>query len=232
MKKYIIFLLCLLIILSLFSCDLNKDHNAPSQNENTDFDSVDGDHTSAQISDNKTAMQVYPITAEQAWNLANAYWDNQDGIRDHAAGTTFTAKIVLINTPNSDSNYYRFAFQVERTSNVSEDDESKVPYHVNSHDEILVNAFTGEITASTYDPNGKGVSVEEAIEIAKNHRTYMSGHICNEENGYRVEHVPHATAPAHYYVIMIQKYDTVTDVIWIDKYTGKAISPYYMYGKG
>ena len=174
----------------------------------------------------------YLITAEEAWNLANEYWDHQDGIGEGGAGTIWIAHIALIDKPNSETNDYRFAFQVEWTSNVREDDESKVPYHVNSHDEILVNAFTGEITASTYDPNGKGVSVEEAIEAAKNHRTYMSGHICNEENGYRVEHVPHATAPAHYYVIMIQKYDTVTDVIWIDKYTGKAISPYYVNGKG
>ena len=220
MKKYIAFLLCLVMLLPLVSCTVQNDGNKSPQTDSG---------TESGVSE---MIGSYPVTAEQAWSLANEYWDGQNGSRDHGAGTVWTTKIVLINTPNSDSNYYRFAFQVEWTSNVREDDESKVPYHVNSHDEILVNAFTGEITASTYDPNGKGVSVEEAIEIAKNHRTYMSGHICNEENGYRVEHVPHATAPAHYYVIMIQKYDTVTDVIWIDKNTGKTIMPYYVNGKG
>lgn len=175
----------------------------------------------------------YLITAEEAWNLANEYWDHQDGISEGGAGTIWIAHIALIDKPNSETNDYRFAFQVKWYSGGGQDGyECMPPYDIQIKDEILVDAFTRKIRASTYDPNGKAISVEEAIEAAKNHRTYMSGHICNEENGYRVEHVPHATAPAHYYVIMIQKYDTVTDVIWIDKYTGKAISPYYVNGKG
>ena len=175
----------------------------------------------------------YLITAEEAWNLANEYWDHQDGIGECGAGTIWIAHIALIDKPNSETNDYRFAFQVKWYSGGAQDGyECMPPYDIQIKDEILVDAFTRKIRASTYDPNGKAISVEEAIEAAKNHRTYMSGHICNEENGYRVEHVPHATAPAHYYVIMIQKCDTITDVIWIDKYTGKAISPYYVNGKG
>lgn len=173
----------------------------------------------------------YPITAEQAWNLANAYWDHQNGHTDAGAGTVVTAKIVLIDTPNSDTNEYRVALQWEFTSNVREGGECMPPYDIQLKDQILVNAFTREITASTYEPGGKGVSVEEAIEIAKNYRSYMSGEICNEENGYRVELAPNAQAPEHVYVIIIQKYDTVTDRIWIDKNAGKTISPYYLYGK-
>ena len=175
----------------------------------------------------------YPITAQQAWNLANEYWDHQDGVGECSAGTIWIAHIALIDKPNSETNDYRFVFQVEWNSGGGQEGyECMPPHDIQLKDQILVDAFTGEIRASTYAPNGKGISVEEAIEIAKNYRTYTSGYICNEENGYRVEHVPHATAPAHYYVIMIQKYDTVTDVIWIDKYTGKAISPYYVDGKG
>ena len=173
----------------------------------------------------------YPITAEQAWNLANEYWDNQDGRMDGAAGSVYTAKIVLIDTPNSDAEYYCVAFQVERTSNVMEWNECIPSRDVQLKDQILVNAFTGEITAFTCEPDGKGVSIEEAIEIAKNYRTYMSGEACNEENGYRVAQAPDAQAPEHVYVIVIQKYDTVTDRIWIDKNTGEIIFPYYMHGK-
>ncbi|MBQ8416115.1 MAG: hypothetical protein IJX13_04345 [Clostridia bacterium] len=175
----------------------------------------------------------YPITAEKAWDLANAYWDNQDGRTDGGAGTIFTARIVLIDTPNSDTNYYRIAFQVEFTSNVREGGECMPPYHINSYDQILVNAFTGEIIASTYEPNGKGISVEEAIEIAKNDCEYID--FDNEESGYRVEHAVNAMAPDHVYVIAIQKYVvdhySVDTVRWVDKYTGEIISPYYVYGK-
>ncbi len=174
----------------------------------------------------------YPITAEQAWNLANAYWDNQDGCTDGGAGTIWTVRIVLIGPPNSQTNAYRVAFQVDWNSNGGREGyECLPPYDIQLKDQILVNAFTGEITTPAYEADGKGISVEEAIEIAKNYRIHMSGETCDEENGYRVEHVPHAMAPAHVYVIMIQKFDTVTDRIWIDKNTGKTISPYYLNGK-
>ena len=53
MKKYITFLLCLLIILSLFSCDLNKDQSAPSQND------IISNNTSAEISEAERVMKMY-----------------------------------------------------------------------------------------------------------------------------------------------------------------------------
>ena len=227
MKKYIAFLLCLMMIVSLFSCNV-KDNNddIPSNDDN---ETTDTGHEVPPTSD-----CAYPITAEQAWDLANAYWDHQDGRTDCAAGTVFTARIVLIDTPDSDTNEYRFAFQVESTSNGGgEGDECKPPYHVNSYDQILVDAFTGKIMASTYDPNGKSVSVEEAIEIAKKDCEYID--FDKEEKEYRVEHGRNVTAPDHVYVIVIQRlvidhYSTVTEV-WVDKYTGEPIFPYYVYGK-
>ncbi len=178
----------------------------------------------------------YPITAEKACNLANAYWDNQDGRTDVAAGTVFTARIVLIDTPNFETNYYRVAFHVESTSNgAGEGDECKPPHHINSHDQILVNAFTGEIIASSYEPNGKVVSVEEAMEIAKKHCSDFDGGLYGE-NAYCAEHAVNATAPDHVYVIVIQKYVTdqysIFNEVWVDKNTGKIITPYYVNGKG
>ena len=52
MKKYIAFLLCLMMMLSLFSCELNEDQDAPSQNDNTN-------NTSTQSSEAEKAMQMY-----------------------------------------------------------------------------------------------------------------------------------------------------------------------------
>lgn len=88
----------------------------------------------------------YPITAERAWNLANAYWDNQDGKTDGAVGSVYTARVVLTDTPNSDAEYYRVAFQVERTLNDIGWHGALVPREIKLKEQILINAFTGEIT--------------------------------------------------------------------------------------
>lgn len=89
----------------------------------------------------------YPITAEQAWNLANAYWDNQDGYRDYGAGTTFVTGIVLTDAPNSDAEYYRAVLKVESYSGGGQDGyECMPPKNIQLMEQILVNAFTGEIT--------------------------------------------------------------------------------------
>ena len=176
----------------------------------------------------------YPITAEEAWNLANAYWDNQDGCKDAGAGTIWTVRIELIDTPNTEKEYYRAAFQVESTSNGGgEGDECKPPYQIKLYDQILVNAFTGEITASTYRSDGKGITIEEAIEIAKNDCDFID--FDSDEKEYRVEHDVNATSPDHIYVIVIQEYladgYSVCAIRWIDKNTGGIIFPYYLNGK-
>ena len=173
----------------------------------------------------------YPITAEQAWNLANTYWDHQDGASDCGAGTVWTAKLRLIDTPNSETDSYRFAFQVEwHSSGGGEGDECRPPYNIQTMDQILVNAFTGEVVASTYDPNGKRVSVEEAIELVKADCDYID--FDQEGSKYRVLHDVNKAAPDHFYVITIQKYysDYYSDyaVSWVDKHTGEVVSPYYM----
>ena len=176
----------------------------------------------------------YPVNAEQAWNLANEYWDDQDGCKDTAAGTVYTARIVLTDTPNSETDYYRFAFNIESISNGGgEGDECKPPHHVRTCDQILVNAFTGEIRAATYQSGGKVVSVEEAIEIVKN--DFFVEDIHNED-GYHFEYAVNEEAPDHIYAIVIQKAVDHQFVFytreWVDKYTGEIVNQYYMYGKG
>lgn len=176
----------------------------------------------------------YPITAEKAWDLANAYWDHQDGCKDAGAGTTWTVRIELIDTPNAEKDYYRAAFQVESTSNGGgEGDECKPPYQIKLYDQILVNAHTGEIIPSTYESECKGVTIDEAIEIAKNDCDFID--FDSEKNEYRVEYDVNATAPDHIYVIVIKKYVddqySVYAVRWVDKNTGEIVFPYYLNGK-
>lgn len=58
MKKHIAFLLCLIMILSLFSCESNNNQDDRSSNENTDSSDVSEDSTN-DISEAEIAMQMY-----------------------------------------------------------------------------------------------------------------------------------------------------------------------------
>lgn len=179
---------------------------------------------------------AYPITANQAWNLANAYWDSQDGRSEGDMGCVYVARIVLIDTPNSETDDYRFAFHIKRYSGGAQEGYECMPPSVREHDQILVNAFTGKVTASTYKPDGKEISLEEAIEIARNHCEPAA-----DKSGtlYRIEQSP-SDIPEHIYYIIIYKrieplyapvwWDVYTSM-WIDKYTGEIVFSYYLYGK-
>ena len=63
MKKFVAFLLCLMMIFLLFSCKPDEDQNTPSQNENTDSTSTENDsekdNTATQVSEAEMAMQMY-----------------------------------------------------------------------------------------------------------------------------------------------------------------------------
>ena len=179
---------------------------------------------------------LYPTDPEEAWNLANEYWNNQDGSRDAGLGSIWINNIVLTDAPSSDTDYYSVSLQVESYSNgASEGYECMPPYNVQIKDQILVNAFTGEITTpEEIAANGKCLSLDEAIEIAKNNCEYID--FDKEGSNYRVELDVNAPSPDHVYNIVIQKFMGDPYFIysrnWIDKYTGEIISPYYMYGKG
>jgi hypothetical protein len=109
------------------------------------------------------------------------------------------------------------------------------PNFVKEKDQILVNAFTGEITTpEEIAANGKCISLDKAIEIAKNNCEYID--FDKEGSNYRVELNVNEPAPDHVYNIVVQKlmddHYFIYSHKWIDKYTGEIISPYYMYGKG
>ena len=100
MKKYIAILLCLIMMLSLISCTVQNDGNKLPQTESG---------TESGVSE---MVGSYPVTAEQAWSLANEYWDGQNGSRDQGAGTVWTAKITVSDTPSQDGKYYTADFLV------------------------------------------------------------------------------------------------------------------------
>ena len=69
MKKLVAFLLCLIMILSLFSCMSNENQNDLSSNENTSLsdandDSTGDDNTTLQLSKAETAMKMYEAVLE------------------------------------------------------------------------------------------------------------------------------------------------------------------------
>ena len=87
----------------------------------------------------------YPITANQAWNIANTYWNDADCREEGAAGTTIISKVVLLDTPDSDTNYYRIAWQLEYASHSYDGWESNSPYEIEIYKQLFVNASTGKI---------------------------------------------------------------------------------------
>ena len=70
MKKYIAFLLYLITILSLVSCELNEDQDVPSQNDNTN------NNASTQISDAEKAMQIYEAFLKNEITAGGLYLKN------------------------------------------------------------------------------------------------------------------------------------------------------------
>ncbi len=59
MKKYIAFLLCLIVVLSLFSCKSNQDQDTLPPNENTDSSRAVEDDSTNEISKAEIAMQMF-----------------------------------------------------------------------------------------------------------------------------------------------------------------------------
>jgi hypothetical protein len=86
----------------------------------------------------------YPISAEQAWDLANAFWENADGATEGAAGTHVVYRVVLIDTPNADTSNYRIVLQAHFYSNQRVNKFYNPPKDIKIYGEVLVNALTGE----------------------------------------------------------------------------------------
>jgi hypothetical protein len=110
--------------------------------------------------------------------------------------------------------------------------ECMPPSTVQEKDQILVNAYTGEITTPAGKSVSQVISIEEAIEIVKKYEHIDS---VEEERGYRVTLDANEPAPDHFYVITVHKIVGQNAVFqtrqWVDKYTGEIVFEYYLYGK-
>lgn len=131
----------------------------------------------------------YPVTAEQAWKSANAYWNNLNGVEDGGAGTRGVYKVVLLDTPNSDTNYYRIALQVEFSSNFDMRQFYNPPYETRLYKQLFVNAFTGEVREYdnvTSQPSQNDIAMEmyeQTLNGLASYRTpYSEISLCECEN--------------------------------------------------
>ena len=87
----------------------------------------------------------YPISSEKAFALAADYWNIENGMEDGAAGTIYVSRIVILEKPNDDTKRYRIAWQCEGYTNHTLDScYSQPPKSVHIHQELYVDAITGE----------------------------------------------------------------------------------------
>lgn len=99
----------------------------------------------------------YPITVEEAWNIADDYLENIDERQDHAAGTTIVYKVVITEKPSNNSKYYIVVLQEIHYCHGIDGWEISNPAPSYEHDRLVVNAITGECWDYIDPiPDGKG----------------------------------------------------------------------------
>ena len=96
----------------------------------------------------------YPVTAEQAWKIADSYWGNPDGKYDCAMGTTYYYKVTVTEMPNGNEGYYLVTFNEHIYYHHTDGWEAR---HSKAHciKQVTVNARTGECKPYV-EPDGKG----------------------------------------------------------------------------
>ena len=96
----------------------------------------------------------YPVTAEQAWKIADSYWGNPDGKYDCAMGTTYYYKVTVTEMPNGNGGYYLVTFNEHIYHHQIDGWEAR---HSKAHciKQVTVNARTGECKPYV-EPDGKG----------------------------------------------------------------------------
>ncbi len=94
----------------------------------------------------------YPISSEEAYEIASKYWDFK-GENEGALGTVILSKIVILEKPNGDTLSYRIGLQVEYYRNhISGGWYSMPPRQVSSYRELLIDAITGECLEEEINP--------------------------------------------------------------------------------
>ncbi len=97
----------------------------------------------------------YPISSEDACEIASTHWRRKDGDVEGACGTTLVSRIVISEKPNDDTMSYRICMQLEAYGHANHGWESQMPT-ITVCDELLVNAITGEcLDIDEACPDGK-----------------------------------------------------------------------------
>ncbi len=87
----------------------------------------------------KIEERIWAVSPEEALELASEHWGVKDGGTDHAAGTTITVRIVLIEQPRGNQVYYVIHQRKEYVHNEFPNDITHVDVRV-----LYVDAMTGE----------------------------------------------------------------------------------------
>ncbi|MBE6553075.1 MAG: hypothetical protein E7666_01905 [Ruminococcaceae bacterium] len=89
---------------------------------------------------------AYPVSSEEACEIASRYWGFKSGTEDGAAGSLYLLKIVILEKPNRDTQGYRVGYQWERYStHVIDSCYAQPPSSVTVYKELIVDAFTGTV---------------------------------------------------------------------------------------
>lgn len=192
-------------------------------------------------SDQKTKVQfslldarwLGKISYEEAFEIADEYWNMIDGNVNGACGTSIFNKIIPAESSALSGEYYSFIWQQTEYHHSEEGWEGRPPSRIISREGVRVNICTGrcepfEISDSIYDSfedthTDAAVSCDEAFKIAKEH-------LKNAYESYKILRSINFNAPKSAYVFKLYlyveecRYD-IRSEIWIDDTTGEVTSP-------
>ena len=99
----------------------------------------------------------YPITAEEAWRIADNYLGNVDGYYGAAMGRSCFYYVVISKKPTDGSEYYTIVLQEFHFYHHADGWEISNPAPLYEHDKLVVNAITGACRVYVDSiPDGKG----------------------------------------------------------------------------
>ncbi len=136
MKKYIAFLLCLIVVLSLFSCKSNQNQDTLPPNENTDSsDILEDDGTN-----NNTTIQL--SEAERAMEMYEAAINDEICVFDEHLGET---KLKACRFPSNNLKLEESIIYRKAIFDVDQDGINEYIITAYSHDSIVLHYYDGKV---------------------------------------------------------------------------------------
>lgn len=200
MRKLLAFILCLVMVVSLISCD------NPGGATESDTEEKSSDYKDC----------YYRLSSEEAYEIAVEYWKIRPGEPDGACGTIIYTDAVILAAPSGEDVYYHVLCVHKHYSHDGNGGVSASPHHVSLSKELLIDATTGEcIELNTDDYDyiyGYGYTIypHKAIDIAEE---YWGVKQFQEETGegnssylkIDISKFPHCTYK-YYRVVLMRKY--------------------------